>query len=471
MGLRINLWRTLIPMETKTTTFLVTLLIAAVPLGLLWRENASLRAQITAQSQTTPTPAPGELAKSGSRGSPRVPRTDKLAAHTNVAGMIDWLHVLEDPDPVRRAETFYTFVGNLTPETAQNVAEALEDMRNRNALSNDEWRHFFRAWGGVDGKAALDFLNATPENSAARWRNREAALTGWASRDVAGAQAWLANYVSTDRLTRGEDPFFAEDLFNAVSQCMRVTDRDGARDYLVAQAVAGHVKPAQAAAWIAGDWNDADAHGNAATLLARLPADESHQEIRSAILRQLVDEHRTKEAVELVTRFQAELDSYAVENLASHVAGDDSQKAMAWLDSLDRVAPENKTKARASVVSSWAARDPEAAGSWLLEASRRGEAAPEITASFARATVGLDPVAAIAWARTIPDEALRHETLLRMAENRAASRDTEALELLKAAGLTDREISGANLLPTVVDRIPTAQARETIARCAIVRPE
>jgi hypothetical protein len=240
---------------------------------------------------------------------------------------------------------------------------------------------------------------------------------------------------------------------------MRVTDEDAARDYLVAQTVAGHVTPGQAADWIAGDWNDADAHGNAATLLARLPADGSHQEIRSAILRHLVDEHRTKESVELGTRYQAELDSDAVASLASHVAGDDSRKAMDWLESLDKVAAENKTKARANVLSSWAASDPFAAGSWLLEARRRGEAGPEITASYAIATVGTDPAAAIAWAQTIPDEDLRHQTLLTMAENRAASSDTEALELLKAAGLTDREIHEANLLPAVVDRrIPIAQA-------------
>lgn len=458
-------------MKSQTITFLGTLLVAAVPLGLLWKENASLRTQIAAQSLTAPPPAAGEPAKSGNRGSVLVPRADKPAAHTSVAGAINWVSVLEDPDPVRRAASFYTFVGNLTPETARNAAEALEDMRNRNALSDDEWRHFFRAWGRVDGKAALDFLNATPENSAARWNNRGAALTGWASRDVAGAQAWLANFVSTDRLTRGGDPCFAEDLFNTVSQCMRVTDRDAAFDYLVSQTVAGYVTPARAAEWIASDWNAADAHDNAASLLARLPADGSHQEIRTAILRHLVCEHSTKESLELVTRFQAELDSYAVASLASHVAADDSPKAMAWLDSLDRVAPENKTKARANVVSSWATSDPHAAGSWLLEARRRGEAAPEITASYAQATVGIDPAAAIAWAQTIPDEALRHQTLLNMAENRAASSDTEALELLKAAGLTDREISEASLLPAVVDRIPASHAREAIKRCAIVRPE
>ena len=66
---------------------------------------------------------------------------------------------------------------------------------------------------------------------------------------------------------------------------------------------------------------------------------------------------------------------------------------------------------------------------------------------------------------------LRHQTLVTMAQNRAASSDTEALELLKAAGLTDSEISEANLLRAIVDRIPTTQARETITRCAIVRTE
>ena len=458
-------------MRPKIITCLSTLLIAAVSLGRLWKENASLRAQIAEQSLTAPPPAAGAPARSDRRGPLLDPRTEMLAARKGVSGAINWSSILEDPDPVRRAGRFYTFVGNLTPESARDAAESLEDMRNRNALSDDEWRHFFRGWGGVDGKAALDFLNSTKENSAARGRNREAALTGWASRDVAGAQAWLANYVSTNRLARGEDPFFAEDLFNAVSQCMRVTDRDAASDYVVAQTVAGHVTPDEAADWIAGDWNASDAHDSAATLLARLPADGSHQEIRTAILRHFVYEHSTKETVELVTRFQAELDSYAVASLASRLAGDDSRKAMAWLDSLDRVAPENKTKARADVVSSWAASDPAAAGSWLLEARCRGEAAPEISASYAMATVGIDPAAAIAWAQTIPDEDLRHKTLLQMTENRAATRDTEALELLKVAGVTDREIGEANLLPAVVDRIQPPQARETIARCAIVRPD
>jgi hypothetical protein len=154
------------------------------------------------------------------------------------------------------------------------------------------------------------------------------------------------------------------------------------------------------------------------------------------------------------------------------VAGDDSGKAMAWLDSLDKVSPANKTIARANIVSSWVARDPAAAGSWLLEARRRGEAAPEITASYATATVGMDPAAAIAWAQTIPDEALRHQTLLTMAQNRAAGNDTEALELFKAAGLSDREIHEAGLLPAIVDRrIPSAQASGTITRFAMVRPD
>ena len=459
-------------MKSTTNICLATLLIAAVPLGLLWKENASLRARIAVQSVTVPPSGAGAPAESDRREALLVPRIGQRAAQQGESGAINWLRVLEDPDPVRRAERFYTFVSKMTPESAKDAADSLEDLRNRNALSDDEWRHFFRGWGGVDGEAALEFLNSTTENSAARWRNREAALTGWASRDVAGAQAWLADYVSTNRLARGEDPFFAEDLFNAVSQCMRVTDEDAARDYLIAQTVAGHVTPGQAADWIAGDWNDADAHGNAATLLARLPADGSHQEIRSAILRHLVDEHRTKESVELGIRYQAELDSDAVASLASHVAGDDPRKAMDWLESLDKVAAENKTKARANVLSSWAASDPFAAGSWLLEARRRGEAGPEITASYAIATVGTDPAAAITWARTIPDETLRHQTLLRMAENRAASSDTEALELLKAEGLTDREINEVNLLPAVVDRrIPIAQASGSFTRCAMVLPD
>jgi hypothetical protein len=72
-------------------------------------------------------------------------------------------------------------------------------MRQRTVLSDDEWKHFLRGWGGVDGKAALDFLEASPEDSAAvSSGDHVAALTGWASRDVAGAQAWLADHVTRD---------------------------------------------------------------------------------------------------------------------------------------------------------------------------------------------------------------------------------------------------------------------------------
>ncbi len=174
-----------------------------MPLGLLCKENASLRAQIAAQSLTTPPAVAGEPANSDRRGSFRVPRTDQLTAHKGVTGAINWLHVLEDPVPVRRAGTFYTFVGNLTPENAQNAEESLIEMLRRNALSDDEWRHFLRGWGGVDGKAALDFLEAIPEKCVNRLSgDREDTLTGWASRDVASAQAWLADDINTSRLTR-----------------------------------------------------------------------------------------------------------------------------------------------------------------------------------------------------------------------------------------------------------------------------
>ena len=106
---------------------------------------------------------------------------------------------------------------------------------------------------------------------------------------------------------------------------MRVTYRDAARDYLVAQTLAGHVTPARGASWVVGDWKTADLHGTAATLLARLPADGSHQEFRTAILGHIAYQHRTNEAVELATRFQAELDSGAVECLACYLADDDSR--------------------------------------------------------------------------------------------------------------------------------------------------
>lgn len=434
----------------KTATFLATLLIAAVPLGLLWKENAALRSQIAGPSLTSPPPAADTPPKSGRRGPFLTVRNDKLAQHKSASGTINWTSVLEDPDPVRRAGNFHAFVSSLTPESAKDAADALAEMRQRNTLSADEWKHFLRAWGAVDGQAALACLEAMPENSVARsGGEREAALAGWGSHDAAGAQAWVANYINTDK-PGGEarEPFFAENLINAVSQGMRVTDRDAARDYLVLQTVAGNISPGQAASWAVGDIN-ADPPGTAAALLARLPKDWYHEDIRTAILAQITANRRTEESVELATRFQSELDSSSVEHVASYVAGDDSRKAMTWLDGLAQVPAERKAAARANVVSSWAATDPDAAGSWLLDARRRGEAAPAVTASFAQATVASDPAAAIAWAQTIPDDALRHQTLVSMAQGRQASLDTEAVELLKAAGVAENEL----IVNNAIDRL------------------
>jgi hypothetical protein len=136
-------------MKAKTTTFLVTLLIAAVPLGLLWRENASLRARIAAQSLATPPPAAGEFAKSDRRRPIRVAKTEKLGAQKSVTGEIKWRSVLEDPDPVRRAGRFYTFVSNMTPESARAAAASLEDM----------------ATVGIDPAAALAWAQTIPDEN------------------------------------------------------------------------------------------------------------------------------------------------------------------------------------------------------------------------------------------------------------------------------------------------------------------
>lgn len=71
------------------------------------------------------------------------------------------------PRTKSRAGRFYTFVCNTNPERATATAESLKEIRNRNALSDDEWRHLFRGWGGVDGKAVLDSLRISSPQSAA----------------------------------------------------------------------------------------------------------------------------------------------------------------------------------------------------------------------------------------------------------------------------------------------------------------
>ncbi len=432
----------------KTTTFIATLLLAVLPLGLLWRENKALRETLAAasdRSPSLPTRQPG--ATTGPRTGGSAPGLANGLMQDTIAP-IDWTQLTSDKDPVRRSNQFHHFLATLTPDAARIASATLTELRNGNKLTADEWKLFLRAWAGVDGNTALAYLSSLPENSVARsGGEREAALAGWAGQDTAAAQAWISQELAAMQTpSGGPNPYVMEELINAVSGGMRLNNPAAARNYLIAQAVAGSVNPARAAHWAVGDIND-DPPGTAASLIATLPTDGSHDEIRKALLGATLVNRRTDESIALAVQYQEFLEPESLRSVSSYVSDTGATEAMTWLDSLEKVAPDKKGLARAQVITNWASTDPDAAGAWLSQTNRRTDPAyADTAAAYSQAVVGYDPTAAIAWAKTLPDAEAQHATLVAMARSSQGRKDTEAVALLMAQGLTDEDLKQSQVL-------------------------
>jgi RNA polymerase sigma factor (sigma-70 family) len=442
----------------KTTTFIATLLLAVLPLGLLWRENSSLRETLAAangRSPSLPSHQPGTTA--GSRAGVSAPGLASGLMQDTIAP-IDWTQLTSDKDPVRRSNQFHHFLATLTPDAARNASAILTDLRNREKLTADEWKLFLRAWAGVDGNTAMAYVSSLPENSVTRsGGERESALAGWAGQDATAAQAWISQeLVAKQTPPGGPHPYVMEELINAVSSGMRLNNPAAARNFLIAQAVAGNVNPARAAHWAVGDIND-DPPGTAASLIATLPSDGTHDEIRKALLGATLANRRTDESIALAVQYQEFLEPDSLKSVSSYVSNTGGTEAMTWLDSLDKVAPDKKGPARAQVITNWASTDPDAAGAWLSQTNRRADPAyAETAAAYAEAVVGYDPTAAIAWAKTLPEAKAQHATLIAMARSSQGRNDTEAVALLMAQGLTEEEIKQSQVLQLGDDRITFA---------------
>ncbi len=188
-------------------TAIIVAAIAAIPLASQWRDNNRLEGEL--QELRHDLHAARELADTPRSKRPVSFKTRfdrepgrKVATTKETAGPLPgpvpptsheyarmWEMALFSSDPVQRSIELSALLKDLTAENAPAVAAAFERAKSKGLRFNEERRLFLRAWGDLDGRAAVANAMGTGEVKATG--EVLAALAGWAARDPHTARTWV----------------------------------------------------------------------------------------------------------------------------------------------------------------------------------------------------------------------------------------------------------------------------------------
>ena len=429
-----ELFRAMNPMQN--TAVLVVGAIAAVPLAIQWKSNQDLKAQLEALANRPPAPVVQTAAPpkaSVAVAKPRIPRqseTPTAAATVTPLGMPDqidtWESALYEQDPVRRAQRIGQLLAALTAADATNVAAAFANARKSGKRFSEEYRLFLRAWGRLDGKAAMDFLVAANGLKKAS-SDMMAALAGWSSSNPYAATEWidgLPKEFNPENLIYGLlDGWSMVDFYAAAAYAEtrpRSPSRNRFRKLLLQRSLdAGGIPAAQ-------QWFSNISNNDHNSLYKQYAFDEVIQ----AML------YRDPSAAALWISQMGEqkyITSKPVIQTAGALAKTAPLQAMQWLENVSLEKPVDSLHGKSRVLNQWAASDPAGAGAWLSQ-QLAGAGYDRMAGEFARLIAGTDATSAGEWARSIGDTRVRENAEKRVASVVARSQDGEMA--LDAVGLS-----------------------------------
>jgi hypothetical protein len=338
----------------------------------------------------------------------------------------DWELALKTSDPLQRSQRLATLMASLTAESAPQVAELFKRLRQENNGSQYEveHRHFLRAWGRLDGRAALaNCFGADGKPSSSS--ESMAALAGWAQSSPESARAWLeqteAGDVRTDLAFGLIDGWSLTDFDAAsafASSQPRSTMRDQFRSLFIQRALAAGGVP-EAQRWFTD-----------------IPADEHNVLYKERAFDELISAMMQRDpagAAEWITRMgrQKFMNGNGIPEVAAGLAASSPGEALRWLESLgmgEGTAINKTSQGYARVLDAWSQKDPAAAGSWLEE--HAGHPAYDgMAASLAGRVAATDGPAGLDWAATIQDP-----------DQRASARDNAARAILRSQGESGKSL-------------------------------
>jgi RNA polymerase sigma factor (sigma-70 family) len=428
-------------MNTKTKTVLITAACMSLPLVWQWRENTALQQKLAgaARDERSLKAANAMLrdrspARSQTRTSATLPDQTAIV-HASVE---EWEEALANPDPIERLLLFSMCLRSLSPEVAPEVAAVFQRLRNEpgGGQYESEQRQFLRAWGRLDGKAALAHCFG-PEGKPNASAESLAALAGWAQGNAGAAKAWLEALEPGDTQTSlalGFIDGWALWDFDAASayaaSLPRSTVRDQFRSLLLQRALDSGGMPA-AQRWFTG-----------------IPDDQHNQLYKQRAFDELIAAMMKRDPSAAAVWIsgmgrQQFMSGDAVPEVASRLAASSPTEALRWLEGLGQgegEAAQKSSEAYRRVLDQWSQKDLTAAGTWLQSQSGH-PAYNEMAAAHAQQVAATDGAAAFAWTDSISDEATRTAARESVARAAIRARGSEANGDLAAAGYSDDAIA------------------------------
>ncbi|HET6410151.1 MAG TPA: hypothetical protein VFG14_19835, partial [Chthoniobacteraceae bacterium] len=397
--------------------------------------------------------------------SPRVSAGFNSLGSDPTAAGYEWEHVLFIADPLQRSQRLAQLLAALTAENAPEIAGAFERVKKAGIKFADEQRLFLRAWGKLDGDAAVQYAvghGGEASNEAL------AALGGWAAADPQQAKEWLEalpDSEAKEKLVYGLLDGWSTIDFQAAAAYAESRPSSPAgdqfRELLLQRALrSGGITAAQS-------WID------------RIPETDQSRDYKQRAFGDVVEAMLYRDPA-AAARWISELDGQsfvsaeAVANTAAKLAETSPTDALSWLMTLKSTDVENIGRGAGTLLQTWAQQSPEAAGEWLRQNTNHPYY-DQMTASYVGNVASVDREAAKAWAQTIRNSEVRTAALAAteprtlLSYNFALSgkpygeRVTNAVEFLSTStGVLRVQANGANVDTVITNGVTFDQTTEDV---------
>ena len=351
---------------------------------------------------------------------------------------------LSERDPLLANRMFAELILSMDASSAGRIFEELKSRRTQG--SDEQMGLFLRAWGQLDGTAAMQAVDEFEGDPRRQAGAGIAAISGWASKDPEGAKAYLDTVDS--EIARGV-------LTQGIVSGMASTDPDGATDYVLEldqlqrERVAGADTREERREWL--DRGRAYAFdrqldtiataqinlgmSNATAWAENLPEGTIKASAFDRVADRFASEDPTGAAEWVRSHADQDYAERAVREVAEELGRENPEAAVRWVTDL----PEsNQSRAINQSMERWTREDPVAAGNFLqdMAPSRSRDAAVK---SYANELDGSDPQMAAEWAGSIADDQMRSETLNGVARSWIRRDPEGARAWLPASGLSSEQ--------------------------------
>ena len=347
---------------------------------------------------------------------------------------------LNERDPLVANQLFADLILGMDASSARSIFDSL--LENRGNSSDSQMDLFLRAWGQLDGSAAMEAVEELSRDPRRQGQAGVAVMTGWASADPEGAKAHLEGI--DNQLVKG---VLAQGIVNGLAS----SDPDAATDFVLEL----HQSQRAALANSEGEegqrqwWDRGRAYAfdrqldtianaqiergmsNATSWAEQLPAGS----IKASAFDRVADHFAREDPAAAADWVKGHADKdyaeRAVREVAEELGRENPEEAVRWLADLPEA---NQSRAIHQSMERWTREDPVAAGNFLreMEPSASRDAAVR---SYANQLDGSDPQMAAEWAGSIANDEIRTETLNNVARSWIRRDPGEARAWLPNSGL------------------------------------